>query len=176
MDMFYRTLNKIIKVLTIACLSVITIFVSVEVILRYFFGGTLYITEQLTRYLLVWMVFLASSLAIADNSHIYIEILVNRVHGRTRACFNLVAQALLLFFLLFLMIEGIVVLPFQVDQIISTLGVSIIWFYLAIPVGSLLMIVNLLPKIWGNLRALSSKTAIPESEGPAPGAEQGGFL
>jgi TRAP-type C4-dicarboxylate transport system permease small subunit len=174
--MFYRTLNNIVKVLTILCLSAITIFVSVEVILRYFFGATLYVTEQLTRYLLVWMVFLGSTLAIADNSHISIEILTARFRGRARAFFNLIAQALLLLFLVFLVIEGIQVLPFQVDQIISTLGVSIVWFYLAIPVGSLLMIANLLPKLWRNLKALLSKTAAPEQESAAAGSEPGGFL
>ena len=67
--MFYRWLNKGIKVLTVFFLAVVTVIVQVEVFLRYLFGKSLYITEDLTRYLMVWVVFLASSLALRENFH-----------------------------------------------------------------------------------------------------------
>ena len=174
--MIRRTLNKAVRILTIVLLSVITILVPVEVFLRYFFGGTLYITEQLTRYLLVWVVFLASSLALRDDSHISIGILMNRFRGRARMGFDLIAQLLLLTFLVFLMIEGILVLPFQKDQIVSTLRISIFWFYLAIPVGSFLMILNLLPKMWKNFQRISGRGDLQQEEKTTPGSEPGGLL
>jgi len=166
--MFYRILNKSIRVLTILFLSVLTILVPVEVFLRYLFGKSLYITEEFTRYLMVWVVFLASSLAIREDSHISIGILVNRFRGRTRSWLNLIAQALLVIFLVFLIIEGIIALRFQMDQIIPSLGLPIFWFYLAIPVGSFLMILNLLPKIWESLKGVSgrhSSSATGEEKG-----------
>lgn len=152
--MFYRMLEKLIKVLTILCLSVITILVPTEVFLRYLFGKSLYITEELTRYLMVWTVFLASSLAIRTNSHISIEFAVKKFRGRTQSILQFVGQILLLTFLVFLIIEGIIGLPFQKRQIIPSLGISMFWFYCAIPVGSFLMILNLLPKIWETLKIL----------------------
>ena len=174
--MFYRILNQSIKVLTILCLSVLTIIVPIEVFLRYFFGKSLYITEEFTRYLMVWVVFLASSLALRENSHISIEIFVNRFRGRTRSWLNLIALLLLLTFLVFLIIEGIIALSFQMDQIVPSLGIPIFWFYLAIPVGSFLMILNLLPKIWESLKIISGKTK-PEQKGETvPSSEPGGFL
>jgi C4-dicarboxylate transporter DctQ subunit len=155
--MFYRILNKSIRVLTILFLSVLTILVPVEVFLRYLFGKSLYITEEFTRYLMVWVVFLASSLAVREDSHISIGILVNRFSGRTRSWLNLIAQVLLVIFLIFLIIEGIIALGFQMDQIIPSLGLPIFWFYLAIPVGSFLMILNLLPKMWESLKGISGR-------------------
>jgi len=155
--MFYRILNKSIRVLTILFLSVITVIVPVEVVLRYLFGKSLYITEEFSRYLMVWVVFLASSLALKEDSHISIGILVNRFHGQARAWINLIAQALLVTFLIFLIIEGIIALHFQMDQIIPSLGLPIFWFYLAIPVGSFLMILNLLPRLWESLKGISGK-------------------
>lgn len=155
--MFYRILNQSIKVLTILCLSVLTIIVPIEVFLRYLFGKSLYITEEFTRYLMVWVVFLASSLALRENSHISIEIFVSRFRGRTRFWLNLIAQFVLVTFLVFLIIEGIIALSFQMDQIIPSLGIPIFWFYLAIPVGSGLMILNLLPKLWENMKAISGE-------------------
>jgi TRAP-type C4-dicarboxylate transport system permease small subunit len=174
--MFYRTLNKSIEVLTILLLSVITIIVPVEVFLRYCFGMTLYITEQLTRYLLVWVVFLASSLALRENSHISIEIAVNRFHGRARLLVNLIAQIVLITFLAFLIVEGITALSFQKDQIVPSLRISIFWFYLAIPVGSFLMILNLLPRIWEILKGISCKSNLDQKDGNVSPSEPGGFL
>jgi C4-dicarboxylate transporter DctQ subunit len=155
--MFYRILNKSIRVLTILFLSVLTIIVPVEVFLRYLFGKSLYITEEFTRYLMVWVVFLASSLAVREDSHISIGILVNWFSGRTRSWLNLIAQVLLVIFLVFLIIEGIIALGFQMDQIIPSLGLPIFWFYLAIPVGSFLMILNLRPKLWESLKGVSGR-------------------
>jgi len=168
--MFYRILNKSIRALTIFFLSVLTVLVPIEVFLRYFLGKSLYITEELTRYLMVWVVFLASSLALKENSHISIEIFVNRFRGRTRSWLNLIAQLLLLTFLVFLIIEGIIALSFQMDQIIPSLEIPIFWFYLAIPVGSCLMILNLLPKIWESLKVISGKQPL------SAGGEERGFL
>ncbi|MDP2968348.1 MAG: TRAP transporter small permease [Deltaproteobacteria bacterium] len=174
--MFYRVLNKCIKILTILCLSVLTILVPIEVFLRYFFGKSLYITEEFTRYLMVWVVFLASSLAIKEDSHISIGIIVKRFQGRTRSWLNLIAQVLLLIFLIFLIIEGVIALSFQMDQIIPSLGLPIFWFYLAIPVGSSLMILNLLPKVWESFKIISGKAKSGRREESLSGNEPEGFL
>jgi len=155
----------------------LTIIVPIEVFLRYLFGKSLYITEEFTRYLMVWVVFLASSLALREGSHISIEIFVKRFRGRHRSWLNLIAQILLLTFLVFLIIEGIVALLFQMDQIIPSLEIPIFWFYLAIPVGSFLMILNLLPKIWESLKGIPGKNkSRQEDEHLAVNGEGGGFL
>jgi len=172
--MFYRNLNNLIKVLTILCLSVLTIIVPIEVFLRYLFGKSLYITEEFTRYLMVWVVFLASSLALREDSHISIGIFVNRFRRRTHFWLNLIAQTLLLTFLVFLIIEGVIVLPYQLDQIIPSLGIPIFWFYLAIPVGSFLMILNLLPKMWQSLKAISGEDRSNQNDKPLS-KKGGGF-
>jgi C4-dicarboxylate transporter DctQ subunit len=171
--MILRLVNGISKVLMILFLSVTTLMVAVEVVLRYGFGRSLYVTEELTRYLMVWVVFLACSLALRDNAHISIEIVVNRLSGRARAAYKLVAQLFLLAFLAFLIVEGIIALPFQLDQIIPTLDISIFWFYLAIPVGGALMVLNLLPGMAANVRILVGKGRPEEPAAPATPGEQG---
>ncbi|NWF92713.1 MAG: TRAP transporter small permease [Syntrophaceae bacterium] len=168
--MFFRILNQTIRVVTILFLSTLTVMVPIEVFLRYLFGKSLYVTEEFTRYLMVWVVFLASSLALREDSHISIGILVNRFKGRTRSYLNLIAQVLLIIFLIFLTVEGIIALRFQTDQIIPSLGLPIFWFYLAIPVGSVLMILNLLPRIWEGLKGASGKQSFSAT------GEEKGFL
>jgi TRAP-type C4-dicarboxylate transport system permease small subunit len=170
--MFFKRMNKAIEVLTVILLGVITAMVSVEVILRYGFGKSLDITDEFTRYALIWMVFLSCSLAVADGSHIRVEFVVNMFKGKMRALVNLAAQALFIGFLVFLIVEGTVALSFQFDQIIPTLNISMFWFYLALPVGSALMILNLLPQLWGNVLIVTGKVAPPPDEAPSM---EGGF-
>lgn len=158
--MFYRGLTKIIQSLVVIFSAVVTGIVIIEVFLRYLFGGTLYVTEELSRYLMVWVVFLASGLALKGDSHISIGILVDKFGGKPRMGINLAAQILLLIFLVFLLVEGIVVLPYQIDQIAPSMGVSFFWFYLAIPVGSVLMILFLLPKIGESIRGIFRRNSI----------------
>lgn len=167
--------NRATKGVTILFLSVVTVMVAIEVFLRYCLGKSLYVTEELTRYLMVWVVFLASSLAVRDNSHVSIEIIANLFKGRARAWYNLIAQLFFLTFLAFLILEGVVALSFQMEQIIPTLNIAIFWFYLAIPVGGALMILNLLPRLWENLRIIAGKTKPVEQPEAAPAGEQGLF-
>ncbi|MCE5283786.1 MAG: TRAP transporter small permease [Deltaproteobacteria bacterium] len=164
--MFYKCLNKTLEVLTVIILVLITAMVSAEVILRYGFGGSLLITEEFTRYALIWMVFLACSLAVAENSHIRVEFAVNLFKGKAKAWVNLIAQMLFTVFLVFLIVQGAIALPFQLDQIIPTLDISMFWFYMALPVGGALMIVNLLPQIWANVLIVIGKVAPPPDEAP----------
>ncbi len=159
--MLFNILNTCIKGLTIAVLSIITLMVSVEVFLRYLFGASLYVTEEFTRYALVWMVFLGASVAIRENYHFRMEILVDRFRGRSRAALDLAAHLLLAVFLVFLIVQGIEALSFQFEQIIPTLNISMFWFYLALPVGGGLMFLNLLPKIWENVQIVSGRCEPP---------------
>lgn len=166
--MFFDILNKVIKAATVLILAVITIFVSVEVVLRYFFGMTLYITEEFTRYSMVWMVFLGASLAVRENAHTRVELFVNFFPGKVRAWLNLAAHLLFVIFLSFLVYEGCIALSFQFEQIIPTLGIPMFWFYLALPVGGVLMILNLLPKIRESVLVISGRMAPPEEEFEIP--------
>ncbi len=172
--MFLSVINGITKGLTVLFLSAITVMVAVEVILRYCFGSSLIVTEELSRYLMVWVVFLACSLAVRDKSHISIEIVANRFTGRARAGYSLLAQLLWLAFLVFLIVEGVIALSFQMEQIIPTLNIAIFWFYLAIPVGGTLMILNLLPQVAENVRVLAGKCRPENQAGPA--VSEQGFL
>ena len=145
--MFFRLLSRLVEGLVILGATVIVAMVTTEVVLRYVFSHSLIFTEELSRYLMVWIVFLGSALAIRDGSHIRISILVNRLSPRLQQHMRLAAYCLTLIFLLVITIEGLKILPRQLYQMCITIDISLFYFYLAIPVGSILMIIFLLPSI-----------------------------
>ena len=146
-DKFLHYLGKLIEIGLIFGSVVIVSIVTAEVILRKGFGTSLIITEELARYLLVWVVFLAGAIGIRDKSHIRINALVKRLSPRVQMILALCAHALSLFFLALLLMESIRILPSQFSQMCITFDVPMFYFYLAIPVGCVLMALFLVPKI-----------------------------
>lgn len=162
--MFYRYLKKLVEVAVIFSSAAMTFMLIIQVFLRYVLRTSIPFSEELARYLMIWVVFLAAGLALKEDAHISIRVLVDRLRGRTRLWLNLVAQILLLAFLVLLMIETIAVLPYQRAQIILSMGISIFWFYLAIPVGCSIMILFLLPKMHEKVKKISGKINYEETD------------
>ena len=134
-----RSLVRAIEVAVMAAMGVVSVVVVVEVILRYTLGETLVVTEELSRYLMVWIAFLGSVLLMRERGHIAAEGLGSWLGPLGRRVIGIVADLLSLVFLLTLTVAGLQTLPAQLDQYLTTINIPILWFYLAIPVGSGLM-------------------------------------
>jgi C4-dicarboxylate transporter DctQ subunit len=149
--MILRLLSRVIEIAIIVGAALIVTIVTTEVILRYVFKHSLIFTEELSRYLMVWIVFLGGALAVRDEAHIRINILVKRLNRTLSKAVRLLAHGLVLIFLVIIAVEGFRILPDQLRQMCITIDVSLFYFYLAIPVGAILMIVYLLPVIKATL-------------------------
>lgn len=154
--MFYRLLSFALEALVILIAFFIVVLVSTEVVLRYGFGSTLFITQELTRNLMVILVFLGAAIGFRDKSHIRMNFMVQKLPPGLRRWVKLFAHLLSVFFLVILLITGTQVLPDRLDQVLNTINIPIFYFYLAIPFGSLLMIIYLVPQIKETLRADAS--------------------
>jgi TRAP-type transport system small permease protein len=146
-----QTALRVISVVIEVVLSALAVFivgmVTTEVVLRKFFGSSLIITEELARYLMVWLVFLGCALAVRDGCHIRINFLVKRFGRAVQIAVAVAANALTILFLLLLVVEGLRILPQQFYQTTITFDAYMFYFYLAIPVGSVLMILYLVPRL-----------------------------
>jgi len=144
-----RSLVRAIEVAVMAAMAVVSVVVMVEVILRYTLGETLVVTEELSRYLMVWIAFLGSVLLMRERGHIAAEGLGGWFGPLGRRVIAVVADLLSLVFLLTLTWAGLQTLPGQLDQYLTTINIPIFWFYLAIPVGSGLMAVVIVAQLLG---------------------------
>jgi TRAP-type transport system small permease protein len=144
-----RSLVRAIEVAVMAAMAVVSAVVMVEVILRYTMGETLVITEELSRYLMVWIAFLGAVLLMRERGHIAAEGLGGWFGPLGRRVIAVVADLLSLVFLLTLTWAGLQTLPGQLDQYLTTINIPIFWFYLAIPVGSGLMAFVIVARLLG---------------------------
>ena len=145
-----------LETLTLLGISVVSATVVVEVILRYGFGSSLIFTEELTRYTMVWVAFLGGVLALRDGAHVATGGIGERFGPALGRAASLLADGLALLFLLTLTWASIQTLPNQRDQYTTTLEISIFWFYLAIPVGAVLMALVIVGRCLGVVEAQRS--------------------
>ena len=97
---------------------------------------------------MIWVALLASVLVMREDGHIASGATgwLGRAAQRT---VRVVTELLSLLFLLVVAVAGLQVLPAQRDQDTLTLGVTIFWFYLALPVSALLMVLVIVARLFG---------------------------
>ncbi|HSB03802.1 MAG TPA: TRAP transporter small permease [Thermodesulfobacteriota bacterium] len=127
--------------------GVMTFVIVIEVILRYGFGRSLYFAEELSRLSFVWAGFLATSLALRKGVHASVHLIVDRFPKVPQKWVIVFSQVAVLFFLIVIFVAAITVLPHQWRQLTPTMEIRMFWFYLSVPIGVGLMIIQLLPQI-----------------------------
>ena len=124
-----------------AALAFTSALLFVNVVLRYVFLAPLNWAEELTLYLMVWIVFVGGSVAVRTRGHIAIDLLplVLSPANRRRLAIG-VALAALAFFAVFFWYSGQHVLRVRsIGQTTPVMGAPMWLAYLAMPVGSVLM-------------------------------------
>ena len=80
-----QQLSRLVHAIMGACLGVMALAVFVNVVLRYGFGSGIPASEELSRLLFVWMVFIGGTLAYPQGEHMAFTSLVARLKRRPRA-------------------------------------------------------------------------------------------
>lgn len=100
-DLYFRSL----KALVALCLALMVLLVLGNVVLRYVFNTGLTLSEELSRWLFVYLVFLGSIVALRERAHLGVDSLVTRLSPRgRRAC--LIASLLLMLWANWLLVKG----------------------------------------------------------------------
>jgi len=115
------------------------VMVVVQVTLRYVFNFSFVWSEELIRYLMIWMVMLGSALVQARNEHVRIDFFPMLAGPRGRRVMETIFRLCTLVFLAILLIKGVKMVYFNRLFESSGLRISMLWASLAIPLGALLM-------------------------------------
>jgi len=144
--------NKILETFLVMGFAAMTIIIFLQIIFRYFLLQSLSWSEEIARYLFVWLTFLGASVVARSRSHITVSSIVNSIKPeRIRKGFQTIAEILVLLFLYILASEGFsasfeILELGQVSPSIPWLLLG--WIYFAIPLGSLFMALNIIEHIW----------------------------
>ncbi len=142
-------INKILQVGTIILFVGMALCVLFQVLLRYVFKVPIPWTEEASRFLFIWATFMGAAIAFHDGGHLNVKLFVSRLpKGRPQAFTAVLADICCFWFLGMYTVQG-----FALATRLSMMGQTppsmdfllMGWVYLAIPIGSLFMIANILP-------------------------------
>ena len=128
----------------IALMAAMSVLVFANVVSRYLFNHSFLWVEEISRYMMVWVVFIGSGLVLRYGAHIAVEafqdVLPTRAAQATRA---LVVVVLAITFVAMTWL-GVQYVRFAWDQETPVFNWNFGLIYLAIPIGSALMLIHLL--------------------------------
>jgi TRAP-type C4-dicarboxylate transport system permease small subunit len=139
-----RIAERVVQVTLVGMVAVMTVIIINQVFMRYLFLYSLSWSEEVARYLMIWVSFLGASLALKYGFHIGVEFVINRIPEKMRGWVNLTAKLGTLLFLIYFTIGGFRVSWAVRDQDSPALLFSMAYAYLSAPVGGLFMIIQLL--------------------------------
>ncbi|WP_052161325.1 TRAP transporter small permease [Hoeflea sp. BAL378] len=153
-----RRLEKLIEIVVIAMMAIVALTIMSEVAARTFFATSLIVSEELSRYLMIWTAMLSVALVARENGHIRISMVTDTLGPKARLFVATVSDLAVIGFLLVLMIYSVLQMPRLANQGTVTLGLNMAWVYAAMPVGAALTILFVARRCWVRL------TGAPDTE------------
>lgn len=119
----------LLKVIIVICLAVMVVLVFANVVLRYAFNTGITVSEELSRWLFVWLTFIGAVIALREHNHLGVDTLVKRLPAAGKK-FCLVLSLLLMLACTGLFFYGSwqqTVINLDVKAPVT--GLSMGWFY-----------------------------------------------
>lgn len=135
-------------------MGIITIAIIAEIALRSAADFSLIVTDELSRYLMVWTAMLAAALLVYEDGHIRTSMLTDAAPPQIANVMYIASDLLVLLYLGIVITACLKLMPSIRDQNTVTLGVSMLWFHAALPVAFALMFVMTVRSLFLRLKAL----------------------
>lgn len=172
-----------------AMLAAMVVLVFGNVVLRYVFNSGITVSEEVSRWLFIWMTFLGAIVALREHGHLGVDMVVQRLPAwAKKICLGL--GHLLMLYILWLLLQGsIAQARINWDVTAPTTGASMAIVYLSCVVfavcAGFLMLLDLLRLVTGKIseselvmvqeseEAVQLQQILAAQEGDAPAARKG---
>lgn len=155
-----RAADRLCDAITALCaliLAVMVVVIAMLVFTRNFLGFSFSWSEELTRYLLVWLTMLGSAVLLHRGEHIRMDLFAGRLPRIPDALLSLLLRLLVLGFLVILVQQSWLTVQARSVARSPALGLSMGLPYLALPVAGAVMLFVTLVALWGDLRRLAGQ-------------------
>ncbi|QDC08631.1 TRAP transporter small permease [Oceanicola sp. D3] len=134
-DYFFKALEVVLVFL----LAGMTIMVFANVVLRYGFGSGIDISEELSRFFFVWLIFLGAIVAMRHNMHMGFDLVVTSVSEPVRRVLLTVANGLVLAVCIMVLWGSLAQFHVNATNIAPVTRMPMFWvFGVLIPMSSLI--------------------------------------
>ena len=142
MDSLIKKYNKFMSYLGLVCLGGFIISVLIQVISRTFLPKTPSWTEELARYLFIYMVTFGSSVAVHKKEFVAVDLIIDFLPKIIRKLIELVINIVLLLFVTFVLLKsvlGFAILEYRMVSTAMQVPMQYIYFSMIILFGLLIL-------------------------------------
>jgi TRAP-type C4-dicarboxylate transport system permease small subunit len=166
MECFLKFCIKV-KIITAAAASILMGTVAFVLILqvtsRTIFNYSFAWEEEFARYAIIWISLLMASVLVHDKEVIAVDFLDKFWPDKVKKYRNFVIKILFCFLFIFMAIEGFNQAYYGINQTTIALEISWFWPYLAIPVGSVLMLLQMAFTALADLKLSAKRDVVDNS-------------
>jgi len=128
----------------IALVAVMAGIVFLQVVYRYLLTQPLHWSEEMARYLFVWISLLGAAMSVQRRGHFGMDFFCRMLPSKGRRFIACLVYLLVGIVMLVLLVYGIVLVGKTADQRSPAMEISMGWAYACLPVGAALMSFHLL--------------------------------
>lgn len=137
-----RFLTRSLEILLIAAVAMLVLDVVWGVFTRYVLNEQAKWSEELARFLLIWVSLLGGALAFSSKEHLGVDYFVGKLDAEARRGMALFTHGVVLFFASAIFVYGgarVVIDALTLEQTTPALGWKMGYVYLALPISGLFM-------------------------------------
>lgn len=168
-DNFFKKLicgyNKLEEYLLCGSLVVTTFIIFAQIIMRSLFNSSLTWSEELTRYIFIWQIWLGVSIAQKEKQHIKVELLFSFIKNeKFKDVVDIVATLILIAFNIFLIINGSELVGQMIARhnLSGAMRLPMYIVYIVLPLSAGILCLRLVGQIVGDIKSLFSKKGVEE--------------
>lgn len=148
-------LSKVAKIITAAAICIQMVIVFLGVVFRYFLKSPLLWSDELACYLLVFVTFFGSYVALKEKALANIELITSKLPGMIRRIVMLVSNITVIILLGAVLYFGVVLSmsPVVLKAVSPAMELPTVIFYAILPLAAFMMIVHMLVAIYEDFRS-----------------------
>lgn len=138
-----RSIEKLLSISVVAIMVALVLTVSWQVVSRYFLNAPSSITEELSRFLLMWLGLLGGAYTYTQKKHLSIDLLKMNAAPKTQKRLADISYIATSLFALVLIYGGAGLMQnsLKLGQTTPTLGIPMGYVYLAVPLAGFIVLV-----------------------------------
>jgi len=158
MDKLLKGVRSILYGFSVVAMSVMLVIIFAQVVTRYLFNYTPEWSEELARFLFVWVVFLGSALIMGESGHLAVQFLPDKFKGKAfGTILDVIINVCGYVFIILLLTQGWKMTSIMTFQRAPGLDIPMSWVYVIIPVSCVLMLLYLFRETLRIFRNISGR-------------------
>ena len=136
-------IDKILGIALVIIMGTMVINVLWQVFTRFVVGNPSSFTDELARYLMIWVGILGAAYVSGKNMHVAIDVLPKRYSEKTQRKIKRIVNSLVILFSVTVLVIGglrLVYITYLLDQYSPALQIPLALVYLVLPLSGLLII------------------------------------